>query len=253
MTMRSQSWPVVPICARQRRDCRVEDLVAGADGTPALYRTCDVYRGGGGYDQFPVIAKHRLGVDVGRRQFVVQLRGCPLRCQYCYVTPDGVWGEPVHVCTADLLAAFRASGCRTLHLMGGAPALYLDAWPAVAEQLRNGEVLHSDFLLLEGEYNETVLRRLAALGNSLHAVSVKAANADEFVRATGVRLTTDMVKLMTSNLDKLVASGLPFYFTFTGMTAEAREAVSAAIAKRYGADVLADSFAINLVKYRALG
>lgn len=244
-------WPVVPICARQQRDCRAEDLVTWAD-TPALFRLCDVYRGGGGYDKFPFIAKRRLGLDTGRRQFVVQLRGCPLRCPYCYVTPEGVHGRPVMVDSEQLLAAFAASGCRVLHLMGGAPALYLDQWVDVASRLAPGQVLHSDFLLMESAYSLRTLRQLAVLSNSLHAVSLKAADAQGFAAATGVRLTMGMTRLMVSNLDRLVASGLPFYFTFTGMTAEARARLASAIAKRYGCALLRDSFAIDLVRYLAL-
>lgn len=64
-------WPVVPICARQQRDCRAEDLVTWAD-TPVLFRLCDVYRGGGGYDKFPAIAK-RYGGALLRDSFAIDL------------------------------------------------------------------------------------------------------------------------------------------------------------------------------------
>ena len=80
-------WKVCPIQGRQLKDVRKEDLWAD-------FRFCNTYRGGGGYDKFPEIAKKRgmtCKGDIGL-QFVVQLYGCTLACPYCYVTADGIWG-----------------------------------------------------------------------------------------------------------------------------------------------------------------
>ena len=86
-------WPVVPLCEKQLRDIRQKDILE--DG---LYRLCDIYRGGGGYDQFINIYNKRFGTSLtDGRQFVVQLYGCPLRCPYCYVTEDGVKSKPTHI------------------------------------------------------------------------------------------------------------------------------------------------------------
>lgn len=43
-------WKVVPICDKQMKDVNPSDVLN--DG---LYRKCDVYKGGGGYDMFPSI------------------------------------------------------------------------------------------------------------------------------------------------------------------------------------------------------
>ncbi len=122
------TWPVVPICERQRRDVNPDDLLE--DG---LYRKCNTYKGGGGYDMFPAIYRRRhRRLDPTTQlavQFVVQLQGCPLDCPWCYVTRDGVLGEPVQRTTNELVSAFERSGLTVFHLMGGAPALFLVLWP----------------------------------------------------------------------------------------------------------------------------
>ena len=81
-------WPVVPVCKAQRKDVRPEDILHGG-----LFRLCDTYRGGGGYDQFNAIYEKCFGKKVNPTQFVVQLKGCPLNCDYCYVTNEGVSGD----------------------------------------------------------------------------------------------------------------------------------------------------------------
>lgn len=42
-------WPVVPLSEGQLKDVNPADILE-----EGLYRKCDTYRGGGGYDQFPV-------------------------------------------------------------------------------------------------------------------------------------------------------------------------------------------------------
>ena len=106
-------WKVVPLSLNQLRDVRKEDVLE--DG---IFRKCDTYRGGGGYDQFPIICEKRLG-ERRHHQFVVQLFGCNLDCPYCYVTREGVWGEPIQITTEQLVQAFQRSVQEVFHLMGG--------------------------------------------------------------------------------------------------------------------------------------
>lgn len=221
-------WPVVPICEKQRRDVNPEDLLCGG-----LYRKCDVYKGGGGYDQFPKIHKRRFGYELDPVQFVVQLRGCPMECSYCYVTEDGVWGTPEMIATKELVEDFIKSGCQVFHLMGGAPALYLENWKELAGwlccQSAVPAVFHSDFLLVEGPYQRKWLEDLPGL----HVVSVKDFPVNE--------------KLFWKNLDLLVETGVYFYITFTGNPVK-RDSIRA----RYGDWILEDSFCIDVKPYKAL-
>ena len=232
------------LCSRQLRDINDSDILNNG-----LYRKCNVYKGGGGYDKFPLIYKQRIGnLDV-HNQFVVQLRGCPLRCPYCYVTLDGVLtGECDYVNTEKLVTDFDNSGCSVFHLMGGAPALYIDHWPELLNQL-NGKVFHSDLLLLEGEYKKDTLSKLSPYSNSLYAVSIKGYTEEEFYRNTGVRFNRE---LFHKNLALIIEQNLPFYFTYTGMENSSIEAFSEYVIQNFGESYLKDSFSIDIIHYNAL-
>ena len=236
-------WPVVPICEAQKLDVSPEDLLNGG-----LYRKCRTYKAGGGYDKFPFIYKRRYPEsDVPNldEQFVVQTQGCPLQCPYCYVTKRGVNGEAKFIPTADLVADFHASGCGVFHLMGGAPALYLEHWEEILHKL-NGKPFHSDFLLCEKPYAPEVLSQIALYGRQLHAVSIKGKDPEQYRKNTGI---APDFHLMKSNLYKLVESGIPFYITFTGMTIN-----DVADFKYDWADfeVFKDAFSIDIRDYNAL-
>ena len=219
-------WPVVPLCDAQLKDIRPEDILNNG-----LYRKCDIYRGGGGYDKFPSIYKKYYNKDLNPVQFVVQLKGCPLKCPYCYVTNKGVFGDAVEVNTKDLLAAYVESGLEVFHLMGGAPALYLEHWKDLAN---NVKVFHSDFLLVEKPYNSIWLKDLPGL----HAVSIKESY-----------LYNDTQKeLLWKNLFKLHNTYINWYFTFTGNCDDMKEQ----IAKKYGYFSLDQSFDIEIKEYDAL-
>ena len=125
-------WPVVPLCKNQLKDVRPEDVLNNG-----LYRKCDIYRGGGGYDQFNKIWEKRKGYRISPKQFVVQLAGCPLHCPYCYVTPDGINGKVVFKTTDEILTDYKDSNLQVFHLMGGAPALYLSHWGIWWHRSRN--------------------------------------------------------------------------------------------------------------------
>lgn len=242
-------WPVVPICEAQKLDVNPEDLLNNG-----LYRQCDTYKGGGGYDQFPAIFKKRFpGTSQWEinRQFVVQLAGCPLSCPYCYVTEEGVNGTSEKVDTYTLISDFAKTGLPVFHLMGGAPALHLEYWDEITAQLRPNEIFHSDMLLCEGYYDSLVLKRLRESHvKQLHAVSIKGATRSQYVERTGTDVNFEG---MFSNLIRLQESKLPFYVTFTGMSDEEIEWFKQE-AQLYGVKSAAwdDSFSINLIHYKAL-
>lgn len=238
-------WKVVPLCERQLRDVNPDDVLQGG-----LYRRCNIYKGGGGYDKFEAIYKKRFGFEGPlNEQFVVQLKGCPLKCPYCYVTQEGINGMHVLVDTDVLVDDFIATGYPVFHLMGGAPALYLEQWPELLDMLPDNAVFHSDFLLQEGSYSRSVCRQIAKHKNQLHAVSIKGATYEEFLKNTGVPWQID---LLWSNLDVLVEEGVPFYITYTGMPQTSIAIFEDCVTSRYGASVLEDSFNIDIVHYNAL-
>lgn len=241
-------WKVVPLCERQLRDVNPQDIIMSG-----LYRKCGIYKSGGGYDKFEDIykARHDTGLDLSN-QFVVQLYGCSLKCLYCYVTYNGIWGDYYAIKTSVLVKDFMRTGLDVFYLMGGAPALYMKHWTELIECLESDKVFHSDMLLIEGDYDLNVLKRLAEFKNTLYAVSIKGCDADEFRANTGVDLIEN---LLWSNLGKLVSTGIDFYLTFTGMSDSSIEKFCNKLRRRFPSDcdmILRDSFSIQLIEYNAL-
>lgn len=241
-------WKVVPICDKQMRDVNPSDVLNNG-----LYRRCDVYKGGG-YDIFPAIYNKRNPCNKTdlANQFVVQLYGCPLNCPYCYVTRRGIFGRYTKVSTTKILRDFRQSGLKVFHLMGGAPAIYINDWKLIISKLSDDEVFRSDLLLVEGEYDENVLAELAQYKNTLYAISIKGVTWDELRVNTGVDFNID---LFWSNFNKVVKSGIPYYLTFTGMSDESIEYFKGLLSIRFSDEyerILEDSFKIQLIEYEAL-
>jgi hypothetical protein len=241
--MKSLDWRVVPVCGYQGLDVHPEDLLNGGH-----FRKCEIYRGGGGYDQFPLICELRIGVRL-HRQFVVQLYGCPLDCFYCYVTRSGVWNPYVVYTTEQLVKAFEDSDQEIFHLMGGAPALYLERWPELIEALPEWAVFYSDFLLVEGEYDRAVLAELAEHSDRcLFAVDIKGTTPEDYERNTR-RPFKDFP--FWTNLHSLVDLRIPFYLTFTNPDMNHYEGFCDRLREDFGPDILGDSFIIPLINYDA--
>lgn len=239
------NWQVVPICERQLRDVNPADLLN--DG---LYRKCNTYKGGGGYDQFPKIYAKRYGIHGSLHdQFVVQLYGCYFKCPYCYVTPDGVFGAPVEVNTDKLIEDFIASGCTVFHLMGGAPDMQYEHWVDIMKKLPEYAVFHSDLMLAGPEYKVPVLWEWGKY-DYLHAVSIKGGGTAEFANNTGKEPDWEY---MLQNLDALCSAEVHFYVTFTGMTPETIQLFKERC-DSYGIsrDIFADAFPITIRHYAAL-
>ncbi len=241
-------WKVVPICDYQKLDVHPEDLLD--DG---MYRKCETYRGGGGYDQFPSIAEKRLLLDFQpHKQFIVQLYGCNLDCPYCYVTRTGVWGNYVETSTTELVSAFTRSGQQVFHLMGGAPAIYLENWPELMDGIFDYgvgfPVFHSDFLLTEKDYDPFILGKIARYDRSLFAVDIKGVTAADYEKNTRKPFKEAM---FWANLDMLVLYGVKFYLTFTAPDRNEFYPFCDKLAGRYGKQILNDSFVINLIDYDA--
>jgi len=237
-------WKVVPLCKEQLLDIDPEDVLPGG-----VFRTCDVYKSGGGYDKFPSICEKRLGIKTYPKQFVAQLYGCHLKCPYCYVTPSGIWNKPVKYTTEELLLEFFESGCNVFHLMGGSPALYIEHWHEIIDNLSYKYVFHSDLLLTEKLYDPKVLKSIAQL-NCLYAVNIKGLTREDYLKNTGVILNTN---LLMANLRLLVKYKVPFYVTFTNPDMKYYDKYCENMVDYTGKDdLLEDSFVIDLIEYDAV-
>jgi len=239
-------WKVVPIQGRQLLDVRQEDLFGD-------FRLCETYRGGGGYDMFPKICKKRnllpnLDESELSKQFVVQLYGCPLDCHYCYVTHSGVFGKVKHHSTESLIKAFEASGTNVFHLMGGAPALYLEHWSDIVDRLPTNTIFHSDLMLIEKEYDINWLLRLRR-DNVLLAVNIKGVTSEDFYKNTQRRLNWNLLK---NNLAKLIVADVNFYITFTNPDKTNLSKFMLEMSLEFGDSIFEDSYIIDLVIYEAI-
>lgn len=236
-------WPVVPLSEGQLRDVRPEDILCGG-----AFRTCNTYRGGGGYDQFPQLCEKMLGIKDASTQFVVQLRGCTLDCPYCYVTREGVWGVPTSFLSSALVAWFGISNAKVFHLMGGAPAMYMKYWPQLISLVRllPDRVFHSDLMLVEHDYDPDVLRRISG-PHCLYAVDIKGLTTQEFERNTRRPFNED---LLYKNLHTLALSPVKFYFTFTNVEPEGRIRFLSYFQDMYG--YAPENFVVDLIEYDAI-
>lgn len=237
------------LCDAQLQDINPADILGNG-----FFRRCNTYKGGGGYDKFPEIYQRRFGEKDGLNdQFVVQLRGCVLDCPYCYVTREGVsTGDREFFTTEQLVEAFKESGCGVFHLMGGAPAIYLNYWERIIELLPEGVPFHSDLLLLEDVYDRRTVNKLATYTNTLYAVSIKGSNPCEFERNTNTEFKSGK---FWYNLESIVQAGLQFYFTFTGMSEDSVNVFKDCVYQRFPANadkMLEDAFSIDLIHYKAL-
>lgn len=235
------NWKVVPLCKKQLSDVDKNDVLFGGD-----FRKCNVYKSGGGYDKFPDICEKRLGIKLSN-QFVVQLFGCPLKCKYCYVTKDGVWGKYKEYTTTELIELFIDSKQEIFHLMGGAPALYIEHWEKIIKLLPSYSVFHSDLLLIEKDYTEDTIKNIKG-HNTLYAVSIKGADSDEFLKNTGTKFNE---KRFFNNLDLIVDLELDFYVTYTGMSENSINKFESILTKRYGYFSTIESFSIDIIDYNA--
>jgi pyruvate-formate lyase-activating enzyme len=238
-------WSVVPLCKNQLKDVNPKDILENG-----LYRLCDTYKSGGGYDKLPQILEKRMGLKGYQTQFVVQLYGCVFSCPYCYVTADGVNGTPQLIKTEELIEAFKRSGASVFHLMGGAPAIYMYRWGELIDKLSEenpNAIFHSDLLLHESLYEYEELKEIAK-PNTIYAVSIKGFDDYSYYKNTGEKLNSSLVVHNLRRLKK--TTGLNYYITFTGLTAEE---VKLAIEFFFiEEDQLKDSFTIDLINYEAL-
>ncbi len=202
----NMQWPVIPISKFQQLDMHQEDLLNNDH-----FRKCDIIRAKKGQDKLHEITKKRFGKNFSN-QFVVQLKGCPLKCWYCYVTPDGINNNPVYYSSEQLIEYFLKSNCDTFHLMGGAPALYYEHWQDLIKLLPEKYLFHSDFLCIEKEYNLNILKRLSKFKNAIYSISIKGCSPKEFFNNTKTKLDYNLFK---ENLIKIAKSGLNHYVVFT--------------------------------------
>lgn len=235
-------WKVVPLCKEQLLDIKSEDVLSGG-----VFRTCDVYKSGGGYDKFPDIYKKRTGKTTNPKQFVVQLYGCNLECPYCCVTQNGIWGDYLEYDSDELVEEFLKTGLEVFHLMGGAPALYIEHWPEMINKLnkKGNFVFHSDILLTEKRFDRYLLHAISK-PNCLYAVNVKGVTAEDYKRNTNKEFDSSLFWL---NLWDLYIENVPFYITFTNPDMDYYEDFVNYVKNRFNDAILDDSFVIELKEY----
>lgn len=243
-------WKVVPLCDAQLMDVNKNDILNGG-----LYRKCNVYKSGGGYDRFPVISKSRFGIKY-EKQFVVQLYGCPFSCPYCYVTKNGVFGKYNEIETETLINDFLNSKQEVFHLMGGAPAIYIENWLDIIDKIPDGKIFTSDIMLLENEKmwnNDELLKKLGEKRNkTLFAISIKGTDKKEFEKNTGQNIIKyDEFKII-ERLQKLVDNNVNIYLTFTGCNQKLIERFENILYNNNLDNLLKDSFYIDIIEYDAL-
>lgn len=208
------NWKVVPLCKEQLLDVDPKDVLPGGH-----FRLCDTYKSGGGYDKFSAIFEKRTKRKIDPKQFVVQLYGCHLKCPYCYVTPNGIWGKPVYYTTDGLAKVFFTTQkmyrnhfrLDTFHLMGGSPAFYMEQWPELIDRLGSDVVFHSDLCLTEKLYDREILKAISK-PNCLYAVNIKGVSSKDYKRNTGSEFDLELFKY---NFYDLIMYAVPFYITFT--------------------------------------
>ena len=242
-------WSAVPLSKGQLLDVNTNDILF--DGK---FRKCNVYKGGGGYDHFPMLSNKYFG-QPHNLQFIVQLFGCNLDCPYCYVTREGVWSEGNEFSSGQLVKYFNQTDCTVFHLMGGAPALYMKHWPELIRELKiNGKanfLFHSDIMLSEHNYSEDVLREIA-FDRALYAVNIKGVTPEEYERNTRKKMNE---KMIWQNLSKMEKNDVPYYITFTGVSKENTEMFWDQYKIYFGEELrdkrFADAYTINLIIYNA--
>jgi pyruvate-formate lyase-activating enzyme len=245
-------FKVCPIQGRQLLDVRSEDIFED-------FRICDTYRGGGGYDQLPSIIRKRavLSVEEGLlshigKQFVVQLYGCHLRCPYCYVTRDGIFGKSVEYTAPELVYAFsrarEAHNVGIFHLMGGAPVLYMKQWSSIIERLPDDVVFTSDILLTENVYEKYILDMICSR-RAIYAINIKGITEENYKENTGREI--DWAVFWT-NLEKIMNSYINFYLTFTNPDLYYMDYFTTKLKILFGEKIMNDSFIIDIKQYEAI-
>jgi hypothetical protein len=245
MECTTYKWRVVPLCEKQLLDVSKKDIIA--DG---VFRLCDVYKSGGGYDKFPQIYERRYGVKTKPKQFVVQLYGCHLACPYCYVTQKGIWGDYIEFTSKELVEEFIKHDCDVFHLMGGSPEMYIEFWPELIDMLANyGQyIFHSDLTLTHHSLNRYLLQAISQ-ERCLYAVNVKGVTPEDYKRNTNREFNSSMFWL---NLYHMCVAKVPFYMTFTNPDIGNYGKFINHIINTLGYEALKDSFIIDLIEYDAL-
>jgi organic radical activating enzyme len=245
-------FKVCPVQGRQLLDVRPEDIFGD-------FRICDTYRGGGGYDKLPSIIEKRdiLSAEDGvlsntAKQFVVQLYGCHLRCPYCYVTKDGIFGDYTEYTASELILEFTRAreehNVGVFHLMGGAPGLYMKHWSSIIDRLPDDVVFTSDLLLTEGIYDKYVLSTIRSK-RSIYAINIKGLTERDYFNNTDIWPDWPAFWI---NLERVINSGLNFYLTFTNPDLSLMELFSDKLKRLFGDSIMDDSFIIDIKQYEAI-
>lgn len=149
------------------------------------------------------------------------------------MTEEGIHGVPTHVSSKTIIDAYKKTGVEVFHLMGGAPAYYINHWP---ELINDVDIFHSDMLLVEQHYDGSVLKDIRM---GLYAVSIKSPEI----------YTEAQINMLFKNLEKVVSSGIDFYLTITGEDTALSDDVLNCVPKNIADGVIR----IKIRDYKSLG
>ncbi len=214
--------PIMPIGEIQKTDIRDEHRLG-------YFRICasfkDIKRQKG-FDRFPHFAVNLFGKTLEHWNYhlIVQLRGCPLKCPFCYVDDEGLRILPPHnLPIKDLVLQAKSiiakdKRLHVFHLMGGAPAMYVNSWDKILNIMNENKmsdiIFHSDIVLVEPDIVPgffTSLRKTAKHPNHLIAICIKGINEKNLIENSGVK-NLIYIKYI-NNLRKVIDTGINFYLT----------------------------------------
>ena len=214
--------PVMPIGNIQKTDIRDEHMLG-------YFRVCASYKDEERIEQgdkFPIFASELFGKapSYWNYHLIVQLQGCPLKCPYCYVDDDGIYGlKPNYLTPKQLIGKVKEiidtdSRLHVFHLMGGAPALYIDKWLEIIdcmyEKDLSNTIFHSDIILVEPDLRSDFFKHLREIKNTknhLIALCLKGISEDNFEDNAGIdgRVFNDCI----NNLYKILSTDINYYIT----------------------------------------
>ena len=189
-------------------------------------RICSVYKNN--KSAIGDTSPHRIAKVFGGRwqdynnHFVVQVSGCPLCCNYCYVEEVSPSRDFSTQALVDLFIQFRSvaldsyrTTVNVLHLMGGDPALYCTFWPLLRHELDSrgmkGVILLSNTVLVEREVRGVSPWKYLDIPHFMLSGCLKGVNREDFLKNTG----KDLYHVAVSELKYYIQSP-NFYLTIVG-------------------------------------
>lgn len=238
---------IMPVGKVQSTDIRDEHKFG-------YFRICASYKDPNhkkGYDKFPDFATIKFGGNPSfwNYHLIVQLRGCPLKCPYCYVDDEGIEGlTPINLTPEELVLKAKKilnddNRLNVFHLMGGAPGLYIRFWSEILDVMNkvnlNKVLFHSDIILVEPEIVNSFylnLKKIKNFKNHLIAVCVKGITDENLIENTGIK-NLKYYKYF-ENLNNVISTGINYYITLINPDVKELPNFLDSLIKNWGANII---------------